>query len=147
MAAEARRAAFHDRLVEQRGGRGRGEHQADVLRSGRFPGDRHMRRIAAEFGDVPLHPLQRRDLVHQRVIARRSALLGAELAVRQEAEDPEPVTDADEHDLLADVRKDDVVGAAGAIASAVDPHQHRQLAADAPDVRTSSVRQSSRPIT
>ena len=54
--------------------------------------------IAAEPRDVVAHPLQRRDLVEQAVVAR-GALLGSsprELGMREEAERPEPVVDGDD---------------------------------------------------
>ena len=61
--------------------------------------------VAAERGDVRLHPLQRRHLVqHPLVAGRVPARLARQLRVREEAEDAEPVVDGHEHDAPAGER-------------------------------------------
>ena len=56
--------------------------------------DRDVVRIAAERGDVPLHPLQGRDLVHVGVVALGLVrMLAAQRGEREEAEAPQAVVD------------------------------------------------------
>ena len=57
--------------------------------------------IAAEGGDVPLHPLQRGDLVHVGVVAFELVrALAAQRGEGEEAEAPQAVVDGDKDDAL-----------------------------------------------
>ena len=109
----------------------RGEQQRDVLRPGAFAVDRDVARIAAEARDVVADPFERGDLVHQRVIAARPALLGGERRVRHEPEQAEPVLHADmDHALAGHVRVGRSARRARAVRAAVDPHHDRPPAGE-----------------
>ena len=69
--AEERRAALANRLLEQTLRQRRGHLRAHRKRSGAFAEDGHIARIAAERRNVVMHPVQRRHLIEQAVIARR----------------------------------------------------------------------------
>ena len=95
--------------------------------------------IAAEGRDVPLHPLQAGDQVQEAVVAgslvRR---FRAQLRMREEAERPHAVVDADEHDTLARevlAVVDRAGGGAEGEAAAVDPDEHRNAVARRPGRR------------
>ena len=64
-----RAAALTDTPVEQTPRQRRGTKHAAADRSGALAEDRHLRRIAAEVSDIPLHPLQGIDLVEDAVVA------------------------------------------------------------------------------
>ena len=104
-----------------------------------------LRRIAAERGDVALHPAQRRDLVEQAVVAgdvpRR---LRAQRGMREIAEHAEAIVDRDDdHAALGEARAVVQRLAAGARdeRAAVDPDEHRRLArlGGRPDVERQAV--------
>jgi hypothetical protein len=78
----------------------------------RFTENRHVVRVAAKGGDIPLHPLQARNLIEQSVIAGH-VMLGfcAESWVREEPQRAEAVRDTHHHypvfgELLAAVERD-----------------------------------------
>ena len=87
-------------------------------------------RVAAEGGDVALHPLQRRDLIEQTVVAGDA--LGGFLRQRrmgQEPQRPQPVVDGHDHDTLARQVRSVVDGhraRPGRETAAVDPDHDRQ---------------------
>ena len=63
-------AALGDGAMEQALGERRGDQAVSVGGAGRLPAERDVVRIAAERGDVIVDPAQRRDPIHQRVVAR-----------------------------------------------------------------------------
>src|SRR5690606_18165041 len=93
--------------------------------------DRHAFRVAAESGDVPLHPLERRVLVEQRVVAGRlvRALLG-QLRMREQTEDAEPIVQGHRDDALLR-HAGAVITGLGTVArdetAAVDIDENREL--------------------
>jgi hypothetical protein len=64
-------AALADRANEESLGERRSHQRVDAPRSCGFAADRHARWIAAKRRDVPLHPLQRRNLIEHAVVAGR----------------------------------------------------------------------------
>ena len=100
-----------------------GEHRQAA---GRLTGDRHVERIAAELADVALHPTQRGLLIHQPVVARRTARPRRQRGMRQEPERAEAVVDRDDHRSLSCQQRRVIVpsGVSGQ-ATPVDPHQNR----------------------
>src|SRR6185503_7185293 len=86
--------------------------------------------IAAERGDVALHPFQAGDLVHEAVVAEdRAGLFCGNCRVREETESREPVVDRDEDDALLRERRSVVPGPRGgpvAQTAAVDPEHDRK---------------------
>ena len=118
-----------DRAVEQTGGQRRRNQTADAHRTGRLAEDQNPVRIAPEGRSIGLHPLKRRDLVEQAVVARRTVLgLGAQAGVRQEPEGSEPVVDRDQHHALAGQRRaveDERRTVADLVAAAVEPDHDR----------------------
>ena len=93
--------------------------------------DGHVRRIASERGDVPLHPLEGGDLVHVGVVALELfRMLAAQRGEREEAEALQAVVEGDEDDALPgerDPRRAGEGAAAEHEGAAVDPHHDRQL--------------------
>ena len=86
-------------------------------------------RVAAEGRDVALHPLQRRDLVHQAVVADRLARPGGlgQRRVGEVAERAQPVVDGHHHHAVAgEVLAVIDPARAGPVAAAVDPDHHRR---------------------
>ena len=82
-------------------------------------------RVAAEAGDVALHPAQGGLLVHQAVVTRLAVRVG-QRRVRQEAERTEPVVDGDHGYAVCHQPGGIVVIAfAGHQRAAVDPHHDR----------------------
>ena len=119
---------------------------ADCNSSRRFAEDRDAVGIAAERGNVVLHPLQARDLIQQPVVAGMPALFARQLGMSQEAESAQPVGDAHQnHALLREILS--VVqrhrSAADSEPSAVDPDHHGQLLArrlgGRPDVQVEAI--------
>src|SRR5204863_8898998 len=81
---------------------GRHHVSADGKRTSRLTGDGHSAGIAAETGDVLLHPTQRGVLIEKSIIARRFVRrLPSQLRQREEAEYAQPVVDGDDDDALA----------------------------------------------
>ena len=150
-----RAAALRNRAVEQSFGQRRRAQHADRDSAGRFAEDRHLAGIAAECGDVPLHPLETRDHVQQAVVARDMVRrLGAQLRVRQESELPDAVGDADQHHALLGQLLPAVVrlgGGARVESAAVDPDEHGDAVARRlrrrPDVQIQAVLARSGPLT
>ena len=147
-AAEGRtsRRFAKSRLEQSFRQRRRAQH-ADGDAAGRFAENRHLLRIAAERGDILLHPLEPRDHVQQAVIARDVVRgLGAQLRVREETQLPDAVGDADQHHALPGQLLPAVVrfgSGAGAESAAVDPNQHGDVVARGfrrrPDVQVQAV--------
>src|SRR4051812_14044184 len=71
------------------GGGGGGGGGGRVGAARRFAEDGDAQRVAAELGDVPPHPVQRRLLVHQAIVPRTVPGIGAERGMGEEAEDAE----------------------------------------------------------
>ena len=105
-------------------------HRYDIRRAGGMSENHDVTRVATELRNVALDPLQRGDLVEQRVIARRMVLgLFRQLGVCHEAEHVHPVIQTDEDDaLLREVRTVVLVfrRRASCVPATVDPHHHRQ---------------------
>ena len=105
--------------------------QADVHGPRRLPRHGHFVRIAAERGDVLPHPLERRKLVHQPVIAgcvmRRFA---RQSGMRQESQRAQAIVDGDQHQAAPDQRalieSGGFTGTRG-VGPAVNPNHHRKL--------------------
>ena len=79
--------------------RERSRHQVIYApRSGGLAEDSHSLRIAAESSDILCHPMQRRDLIEQRIVPGRIVVrFPGQLRVRQKSEYAQPVVDRD-HD-------------------------------------------------
>src|SRR5215204_2994401 len=124
--------ALHDGLVEQPA-RSEYTHEGGHIRAtSRFPSDGDVVRITPEGGDLPLHPLQGRHLVQQRLIAGgRERLTGDGPAV-QEAEDAQPVVERDNDHITAADELAAVVEQLGAstgnVPATVDPDHDRPSA-------------------
>ncbi len=131
--------------MEEAAGERRPHQGGDRPRAGGLAGDGHLGRIAAERADIAPHPLQRRDLVEQAVIARYAfGRFGAERGMREPAEDAEPVIDRHE-DNAAPRKFAAVVHRAGARSelqrAAVDPDDHRRAvgAFGRPDIERQAI--------
>ena len=123
-AGQHRGAAHGDHPVEQATGPGHRQQRHRSRRPGRLAAHRDPGRVAAERGDVALHPLQRRQPVEHPPVGRR-ALDGGEPL------DAQPVVDRHHDHAVAGEARAPVPGAAVASrheAATVDPHQHRQPA-------------------
>ncbi len=79
--------------------------------------------------DISVHPLERRDLIHQPVISGGLiGMFGCERRVVEEAEPAEPVIEADDDDAMLRQARPVVEGksrAAAAKPAAIDPHHDR----------------------
>ena len=85
-------AALRDGAVEQALRQRRGHQCGDRHAAGGLPEQGDVARVAAEAVDVGLHPLQRRQQVHQGVIAERSiGLFDRQLRMGEQAEAVEAV--------------------------------------------------------
>ena len=88
--------------MEEPFGQGRRRQAVRIRRAGRLATDRHVAGVAAEGGNVVVHPAQRRDQIEKRVVARRVSLgLLRQLRMGEEAEDAQPVVHRDQHDALS----------------------------------------------
>ena len=130
------RAALGDGAAEEPLGQRRGEQQADVVGARRLPGHGDVGGIAAELRDVPPHPFERRQLVHESVIAGRLVFrFAGQLGMGQEAQRAQPVVDGHQHQPafrqrpLVEPSRD---ARARRIRAAVDPHEYRMLALGRP---------------
>ncbi len=136
--------ALQDGGSEQPLRRGRDEVVAHRHRSGRLAGDGHLLRVAAEAGDVVVHPPQRRLLVGQAVVA--GFAIAAQRRMGQEAQRSQPVVDRDDDDVAPRGEPAGVVdvGAAVEEPAPVDPHHDRpsgggRRAGRRPDVEVEAV--------
>jgi hypothetical protein len=114
-------------------------------RAGRLAHDGNVGGIATEGGNVPLHPLQPRDQVHDSVVAR-AAVAGfpCQLRMREETQCAQPVGQVHAHHTLSCQPLARIVGHAGRAhieAAAVDPHDHGQVATGGrcPDVEVQAI--------
>src|SRR6185437_658739 len=114
--------------------------------SGRLARDRHCMGVAAEGGDIALHPFKRGNLVHISVIAQQAALaLLRQRRKTKESEPPQPIVETDEDHSLA--RKLCSVKARKRASTdnpraSIDPHQHRQVLPAVlrnPDIRIQAI--------
>src|SRR5208283_4284842 len=90
--AEKGAAALPNRLLKKTLRQGRRHLRGDGKRSRAFAKDRDISRIAAERGDVVMHPPKRGQLIEQPVIA--GGVMGRflnKLRVRKKTEHPQPV--------------------------------------------------------
>ena len=130
----ARRGALRDGPGEQPLGRRRGEQGDDGVPACRLPEHGHVAGVAAELGDVVLHPAQHGDLVAQSEVALDRALRGRVPREVEVAERPQPVVEAHvdgavrQHEALA-LARELLRGALG-VAAAVDEHHHGQRTGD-----------------
>ena len=125
------RAAFEDRAMEQAGARRRYHQGGGAGRSGRLAAHRDVARIAAERGDVALHPMKRGLLVHQSVVAEVMAL-GVERGMGEIAQQAEAIVDRDDDGRAGRAALHEgggvvVVALAVEQPAAVDPHQDWKL--------------------
>src|SRR5262245_88329 len=115
--------------MEQSLGHRRTHQSANHCRAGRRAEDRHVVRVAAEGGDVRLHPLQYGDAVGKRLVAGRvPTRFRGQLWVREKPERTETVVETHEDDALLRERLAVVVRAgtaAFAVGAAEDPHHDR----------------------
>ncbi len=97
----------------------------------RLARDRDPARVAAEGGDVALHPPQRGHLVEQAVIAVGGQRRGAEAGHVQEAEHAEPVVEGHHDDVVGVHDQRAVMLVTGPVdqPAAVDHDEHRKPAA------------------
>src|SRR6266496_1066988 len=97
----------------------------------RLAEDGDILRIASERSDIPLHPLERGDLVHIGIVALDLfRKLTAQRGECEEPQAPQTVVEGDQdYTLLGEVvpRKVRLGAAAEYEGAAVDPHHHRQL--------------------
>ena len=126
---------FDDGFMEQAVRQRRRHHGQDRPAAGGFAEDRDVMRVAAKRRDVLPYPLQRRDLVEEGVVAQQTVrVFPGQRGVREEAEAPHAIVEADEHDAaLGEMRA--VVNrrrtAAVDEAAAIDP----PITGSLPDVR------------
>ena len=137
-------AALDDGAMHQTSRRRRQHQGRDIAAARRLAEQRHPVRIAAEGGDVALHPTQRLELVVQTEIGCDA--LAREPGMGEEPEHTEPIGDRDHHRALGRepmtlvVR---LVGPAAAVAATVEEHHDGQRTAGArprrPDVEVQAV--------
>ena len=130
LAEGAERApALRDCALEQTLGQRRCAQHADRNAARGFSEDRDPFRIASERANVALNPLQGRDHVEQAVVPGHVlGRLRAQLRMREEAQNPHPISDSDQHhaalgQLVAAVDRDR--RGAAVEAASVNPDQHR----------------------
>ena len=134
-------AALDDRFLEQTLGLRRRQQVQHAGAAGRFTEHGDIVRITAERGDVRFHPTERRDLIHQTVVAacvlriRRS-----QRRVREETEPAEPIVQRHQHDAaLREARTvvDRHRTGTQTERTAMYPHHHRTLSVErlSPDVQ------------
>ena len=121
------RLALYRRGRDQAARPRRGHDRDRVEGAGRAAEERHARGVAAERVDVLVDPLQRSYLVEEAVGARRPAALGGERRMRDKAEDAESVADGHDDHAARGERVCLGVGVAGAVASRMEVHHHRQV--------------------
>ena len=146
--AVTRPARLGDGLVEQAACHRRRQEAVYRHAARRESEHRHIARVTAKGGDVPLHPLQRRDLIQVGIVAFGFVrTLAAQCRDREETTTAQAIVDADEHDaLLGQLRAGRECRRPGAARepAAMDPHHHRQTrrarAGGAPDVQEEAVR-------
>ena len=140
-------AAEGDALVDEPlGGRHRGD-DADFAATAGLADDGHVARVAAEIGDVVVHPLQGGDDVEHADVAGVEVFLPADRSEIAESERVEPVVDgaADHVAVAGEVLSAVAVlldGVAAGIAAAVQPDEHGPLLAvqaGRPDVEAEAV--------
>lgn len=108
--------------AEQPGGVRHGEQGSDAASAGGLAEHGDIRGVTAEGGDVVLYPPQRGDLVENATVVRRSRDMCEALCA-------EAVVHADHHHTVLGQRRTVVMRVSGAalqIATAMDPHHHRQ---------------------
>ena len=114
--------ALRDRPVEEAGGAGHGHQRGDAAGSRGLAEDGDPAGVSAEGGDVVLDPAERGDLVQEPAVGRRSGevpeALGAQAVVEGHHDDA--VTGQ------GGAVEEGIAGPAVDVASAVDPHHHRQ---------------------
>ncbi|MCY1175444.1 hypothetical protein D9M73_156830 [compost metagenome] len=124
-------AALDNRPREEAARQRRFEQVHHAQPASRFARDRHPGRIPAESRDIGLHPLQRRNLVEQAVIARHMLRrFCAQAGMGQPAEHAQPIVDRhDDHPALgktlAVIHR--VTARSAHQRAAVDPEKHRCL--------------------
>ncbi len=142
---DGRGAALGDGALEQTLRQGRGLKDGDRCRAGRLAEDGDAVRIAAEGRDILLHPLQRRDLVEDALVAVDLAL-GGQFGMREEAEDAQTIVQRHHDDAVtrhvhAVIER--LLGRTAVIAAAMDPyHDRKRLALGLrrrPDVEVEAV--------
>ena len=79
-------SAFDDGAMEKTLGRGHGEQRADFAASAGLAENRDVIGIAAELGDVPIHPAKSMHDVEHAYFARGSEIRAAQLRQIEEAE-------------------------------------------------------------
>ena len=127
------RPAFEDRAMEQAGARRRYHQGGGAGRAGRLATHRDVARVAAERGDIALHPAKRFLLVHQSVVAEVMAF-GIERGMAEIAQQAEAVVDRDDDGRAGRAALDEragviVVALAVEQSAAMDPDQDRKLLA------------------
>ena len=123
--------AHDDGLVEEALGERGGRQELRAAAAGALAEQHHVVRVAAELGDVGLHPLQGLDLVQGAPVAGRVLrVLRGELGMGEEAERAHAVVEGNEDDVLrrpllaVELR---LGTPAFAHAAAEHPHGHRKL--------------------
>ena len=119
--------------MEQAGARRRYHQGGGAGRAGRLAAHRDVARVAAERGDIALHPAERLLLVHQSVVAEVMAL-GIERRMAEIAEQAEAVVDRDDDGRAGRAALDEragviVVALAVEQSAAMDPEQDWKLLA------------------
>src|SRR5579885_2180679 len=110
--------------------RGRCQQHLNVKGARRLPEQQDPRRIAAECGDIHLHPLQRRDHVEQPVRPGRTRILPGQLWSRQKPQISQSVLCGHNHHALIRQRRHielrwPGVRVSGNVSSAVKENHHR----------------------
>ncbi len=93
-------AALDDRAMEQAFACRHRHHGRDLAAAAGLAEDRHVGRIAAEFGDVVAHPFERRDQIEHAGIGAVGELR-QQLPEIEKAERVQPVVDRDQHHVAA----------------------------------------------
>src|SRR5271157_2061033 len=96
-----------------------------------MPEDHHMGRIAAKGGDVSLDPGEGCNLVHQAVVARRTAAFGCQQWVHKETQHSQPVLDGHHDHTLRrqrrSVKERRPLSTALPVTASMDKNHHRLL--------------------
>lgn len=116
--------------VKEADGKRRSDEIADVECAGRLARDGDLMGVAAKLDDVPLHPVERGELIELTIISGAMFRgFSGELRCSVKPKDSQAVVDADDDDAMAreGFAKRRPLAGAFSIAAAMDPYENRQL--------------------
>ena len=138
-------AGLGDGAMEQPPGARHGQERMNAARPGRFPENRHLRRIPAVGRDVIAHPAEGLGLIEKAVVSGNALRVrGGEGGVGEEPHHAKAIVDGDHHHPLSS-KGGAIIGVRGprtpGEAAAVNPHHHRRfpLGVGGPDVQVEAV--------